>query len=75
MPYDLILPLITHGQPFAPNYFWATSRRISSLLGHSLPTTTVGLLAVAIVSYAILLAIVFIQRRLRKRPRKTDRIE
>lgn len=73
MPYDLILPLVTHSQGGTHNYFWVTARRISSLLGHSLPTTTVGLVAVAIASYAILLAVVFIQRRLRKRPREDGR--
>lgn len=68
MPYDLIIPLITHGQPLGPSYFWVTARRISSTLARSLPTMTVGLLAVVIASYAILMAVIFIYRRLRKRP-------
>lgn len=72
MSYDLISPLITHGQSLGPSYFWTTARRISSQLGHLVPTTWVGLLAVVIVSYAIILAIMFIQRRLRKRPHDAE---
>lgn len=70
MLYDLIIPLVTHGQALGPSYFWLSARRISSFLARALPTTTVGLLAVVIASYAILLAVIFIHRRLRKRPRE-----
>ena len=70
MTYDLLLPLITHARSLGPSYFWTTARRISSLLG-----VTVDLLAIVVVAYAILLAIVFVHRRRRTRPRETKRIE